>query len=641
MDARDFETLYATLALPESIAPTETIRPEPSDLRGAVTNDLPLPLLKQRGVETPAALTIGPTIGVGGMGVVYSARQWALDREVAVKTTRTDRDDSETRSALVREGWVTGTLEHPSVVPVYDIGQSENNAPMVVMRRITGVSWESCIGDMRFAPHFESGDELAWHLEIFLRVCDAVSFAHSRGILHRDLKPANVMIGTFGEVYLVDWGVALSLDPSRKGRMLTREEVRSVAGTPAYMAPEMLSESGVGLGESTDVFLLGASLFHVLAGHAPYRARSLLGTLRMAFEAEPPEFPDDAPPEIVEIIHRAIRREPSERFQSAEELRRAISEFLRHRDSFALAREGASRLGELRRSIAGRLDDKAIAGCRQVFTECRFAFEQALRLWKGNLEAASALTLAQEAMAQLELETGNISAAEMLVSQVETPSADLSAALAAAHAASRRQRAKFEQLQINAEEHDLREGAQDRRKLAMLIGLFWCGIPFVSGFLTLTGRHVVDSLDLFHHSVLMFLVTLLLLFLIRKTVLANLANLFLAKLLVIWISFVVVFRILLLEFGIDAYLGLCLETSIYAVSLGATALLSYKDSWIWVGVLGYFAAALLGAQAPKWILICQGFANLVAVTWLVRIWSPDGPEVGTSRRARALQQRNT
>jgi hypothetical protein len=152
------------------------------------------------------------TIGQGGMGVVRLAEQVALGRRVAVKTLRPDRKSDQAAIDLLREAWVTGAVDHPNVVPVHDIGLDEDGSPVIVLKRIDGHSWAELMHDAdRVRERFRVDDLLTWNLEILIQVLFALRFAHSRGIVHRDLKPDNVMIGDFGEVYLLDWGIALSL----------------------------------------------------------------------------------------------------------------------------------------------------------------------------------------------------------------------------------------------------------------------------------------------------------------------------------------------------------------------------------------------------------------------------------------------
>jgi len=146
-------------------------------------------------------------LGRGGMGTVHLARQESLRREVAVKRLRPDTSNESTRQALIHEALVTGSLEHPNIVPIHALGRVDEAEPMLVMKRVEGVSWQTLIQQPeREAYRGHRPDRLRRHLDILKQVAQAVHFAHSRGVIHRDLKPENVMLGEYGEVYVVDWG---------------------------------------------------------------------------------------------------------------------------------------------------------------------------------------------------------------------------------------------------------------------------------------------------------------------------------------------------------------------------------------------------------------------------------------------------
>ena len=165
-------------------------------------------------------------------GAALSAEQVALRREVAVKVLRPGAEPPAS-GHLLREALVAGRLEHPNIVPIYLLGRTPEGAPLFVMRKIAGVPWSEVLGDPSRAPAFfarAAKDALAFHLSIFTRVCEAVHFAHARGVLHRDLKPDNVMLGGYGEVYLVDWGLAVALEDD--GVLQPARAATTLAGTP-------------------------------------------------------------------------------------------------------------------------------------------------------------------------------------------------------------------------------------------------------------------------------------------------------------------------------------------------------------------------------------------------------------------------
>jgi serine/threonine protein kinase len=205
-------------------------------------------------------------LGRGGMGVVYLARDTALDREVALKIV--DRP-----AGAGSEARIIARLEHPGIVPVHDVGELPDGRLFYPMKRVRGD---------RLDRWTASDPDLGARLGVFLRVCDAVAFAHAHGVIHRDLKPENVMVGQFGEVLVLDWGVAAELGTGDEGSR--QHGVRtggSVVGTPAYMAPEQ-ARGDAAVDHRVDVFALGAMLEEMAAGSA-----AILAIARKARSAAP------------------------------------------------------------------------------------------------------------------------------------------------------------------------------------------------------------------------------------------------------------------------------------------------------------------------------------------------------------------
>jgi serine/threonine protein kinase len=220
------------------------------------------------------------------MGVVYLARDVALDREVALKIVdrRPDESGGDSRSpgALESEARILARLEHPGIVPVHDFGELPDGRLFYAMKRVRGDRLD------RWAA---SGRDLDERLGVFLRVCDAVAFAHAHGVVHRDLKPEHVMVGEFGEVLVLDWGVA-----KERG---ARDLFAAGAGTPDYMAPEQ-TQAGAPIDERTDVFALGALLDGIAGAAAP----------------------------VLAIACKARSAEPSARYQTVQALEAEVRRYL-------------------------------------------------------------------------------------------------------------------------------------------------------------------------------------------------------------------------------------------------------------------------------------------------------------------------
>jgi serine/threonine-protein kinase len=379
-------------------SPRATVRP--AELLAAVA-------VAQEAGDRGARLEFERTLGEGGFGLVRLATQVSLGRKVAVKCLREGAASSEGAVQLLREAWITGALEHPNVVPVHDLGVDAEGAPYIILKRIEGREWTTFLADGEAVrARFGAVDPLEWNLRTLMQVCSAVHFAHSRGIVHRDLKPDNVMIGAFGEVCLLDWGIAVSTRDDGTGRFPLAAEATELAGTPAYMAPEMLGEAPSRITERTDVYLLGAMLFELIAGRPPHEGDSLARVLVSVASAEP-AYPADAPAELVAAARRAMQRDPAARFASAEALRLGIQDFLQHRGSAQAAATAGARLEALLAGLAGEGDDPAEHQRRyRLFGECRFGFRLALDAWPGNLGAAEGLRRATAAMAGYELGRG-------------------------------------------------------------------------------------------------------------------------------------------------------------------------------------------------------------------------------------------
>ncbi len=343
-------------------------------------------------------LIIQRSIGAGGMGKVDLAVQTSLERSVAVK--RAGVSSPLAFQALIREARIVGALEHPNIVPVHGLRWNADGEPMLVMKRIEGVEWSERLRDPATGrPAPQIGDALVAHLEILLQVCNAIEFAHSRRVLHRDIKPNNVMVGAFGEVVVLDWGIALRLDEAPS---------TAAVGTPAYMAPEMVRGS-TPLSERTDVYLLGATLHEVITGECRHRGSSVQDVLEAAWESAPPTFPASVPQPLAAIVTRATAALPEERYSSVAEFRVAIAEFLEHRLSLESTRATWARLASLPAASERQRHRELI--------ECRFAFEQALRAYPENAEAQAGAEQCLDELIQLELDRRNVEAAQELIDE--------------------------------------------------------------------------------------------------------------------------------------------------------------------------------------------------------------------------------
>jgi len=359
-------------------------------------------------------------IGQGGFGEIWEAVQTSLDRVVAVKRLRRDKFQGPNVSAgyvrfmeeaFRREAMTTACLEHPNIVPVHDLAFDNNGKPMLAMKLVRGSVWDKLLaGDF----HELSGEEyLAKHVPILLAVAQAVAFAHSRGILHRDIKPAQVMVGEFGEVVLMDWGLAVLYDPSalkgsgqRLSALLAREptSATSPAGTVAFMAPEQTDTTPGRIGPWTDVYLLGGTLYYVLTGRLPHEGteknevfcKAAMGEVAPVRKISPQR---DIPESLAVLVERAMTIDPKERMQSAREFIDSLRDYL----SGASQRRESQ---EITAAVRARAS-KSITEYRD-HAELLSRLSHARTLWPANPDVESLRCVLHEGYARTALNRGDL-----------------------------------------------------------------------------------------------------------------------------------------------------------------------------------------------------------------------------------------
>jgi serine/threonine-protein kinase len=438
--------------------------------------------LKERSLlPGPAGgLEIGPVLGEGGMGVVRSATQRSLGRDVAVKTLRDGHVSELAKGKLLREALVTGSLEHPNIVPVYDLGLDERGSPLLVLKRITGTAWRDLMKDAALVrERFGAADALEWNLRTLMQVASAVHFAHRRGIVHRDIKPENIMVGEHGEVYVLDWGIAVATTDDGSQRFPLASESTDIAGTPFYMAPEMFGGSVVT--ERTDVYLLGATLYEIVTGKPPHQGENLTQIMASVFDSPP--VPEGVPAELQRIWSCAMANEPSARYASAEDLRLALQAFLDHRGSTKLSESAGRALHELERGLAAP-DAQAIEHRETLyncFGECAFGFRQALEDWPGNHEAEEGLRRATLAMIDYEIGHRDVRAARLLLAKLLPEDPTREAKVDAIEAELTRERERVHELAELGKDLDPHAGAKGRASLLAVFGVLWVIVPAVVG----------------------------------------------------------------------------------------------------------------------------------------------------------------
>jgi formylglycine-generating enzyme required for sulfatase activity/serine/threonine protein kinase len=330
-------------------------------------------------------------LGEGGMGVVYEARQTSIDRRIAIKMIKPHEARHSSQCAkFVTEAVVTGDLEHPNIVPVYDLGTNDAGQPFYAMKRVHGTPWCDVIAELGVEEN----------LRILMHVADAVAFAHSKGVVHRDLKPANVMLGEFGEVLVMDWGVAAAASTASKAATLTDRS--AMCGTPAYMSPEMALGTIDRIGPASDIYLLGGILYEIITGLQPHTGKTVMQCLMAAANNE--IQPCELGGELIEIARCAMDAEPARRYPSVKAFQAAVADYQSHAQSFMISQRADERLEQAEHT--GNYDD---------YVQALFGYRQALELWPGNRGAQEGETEAALRYARRALDRQDLDLADSLL----------------------------------------------------------------------------------------------------------------------------------------------------------------------------------------------------------------------------------
>ncbi|MBX3458646.1 MAG: protein kinase [Planctomycetes bacterium] len=315
-----------------------------------------------RAVARDERYTIEKEHARGGMGRILIARDNVVGRDVALKELLPSRragastpGNTEISRGLterfLREAKVTGQLEHPNIVSVYEIGKNEDDSLYYTMRFVRGVTLATRLTEIERDPSLNKKEKFAARLKLldnFVDVCNALAFAHSKGVVHRDLKPENVMIGEYGETVVLDWGLArvrgqedtVRDQLAASTRYLSQSIVAkdseqltldgSIVGTPAYMAPEQARGELDEIDEQSDVYALGCVLYQILSGRPPFEAPVAALIIQQVVHSKPlrlSAIAPDVPPELNALVERAMAKEKSERLKSAREFASEIKAF--------------------------------------------------------------------------------------------------------------------------------------------------------------------------------------------------------------------------------------------------------------------------------------------------------------------------
>lgn len=349
-------------------------------------------------------------ISEGGMGLVYNVKENSLKREVALKICRMgikpDAKNPKELEEFTNEAYMTAHLDHPGVVPIYALAKDSDGRPFFSMKKVSGTSWNDLlhpdsVKDAGLRPAVEKrARQMTWrdHFEILLKVCDAVAYAHSKSILHRDLKPENIMLGDYGEVYVMDWGLAMYFDERNEYKRFPDLKPQ-LAGTPNYMAPEMVRGEMKSLGPASDIYLLGGILYEIITGRPPHDGPTVMEMLRKVARGAsvpPPETVSGSsmiPPALSRIVMKALAPDISGRYQTVTEFQQALREYIANSESMAVCGRALETLETIRRSLSETMaiDKDSAAVMYGKLSECIGGFQQAVDLWSGNIDARRGL----------------------------------------------------------------------------------------------------------------------------------------------------------------------------------------------------------------------------------------------------------
>lgn len=589
----------------------KTLEQSPAiSLRGSA---LPLPpRLPDREL---APLSVLHTLGEGGMGVVRLALQRSLHREVAVKTVRSDGSEH-MRRALISEALVAGALQHPNIIPIYAIDEDDSGAPVIVMKRVEGVSWHAILHGEAELPA-DAEDALDWHLEVLTQVAGAVTFAHRRGILHRDLKPENVMIGELGEVYLLDWGLGVSTREADRGVLPLASDVRGISGTPSYMAPEMLEGTGEALGQHTDVYLLGATLHEILVGAPRHLGATVMQVVTHVALSAPFAYPADVPAELGSIANRACARDPAERFASAEAFRGAILAFRRHRSSLRLSDRAAARLDDLRGLVSAERDvPEHQRQVRDLFGAARFGFEQAVEAWPENAAARQGMRDVLETIVRFEVLQRNAAAARAYLEALADPPAALAEDVRALELELERQREEVGKLRRQARDSDRALGARGRAIAGVVFGVGAAGSLLMMQWAHDTGLSLLNTRSYLQWLVWLVSLTSVVVLVFRRVLFSNRVN---REILVgtsASMIAIIALRLVVVWSGLSVYIGFRVELIVYGMALAMLAIISNRRALVAAAV--FTAGSMIDALLDRrdlYVAAATVFVGFAALSW--------------------------
>lgn len=563
----------------------------------------------------------------GDTAQILDARQLSLGRDVAVKVALEGLDADQ---AVLVEARFLAQLSHPNIVPLYALDVDESGRPRVQLKRLVGEPWSRLLRSHGDDVPDDPEERLAFHLRILLAVCDAVAHAHRRGILHLDINPANVMLGAFGEVYLVDFGAAATTDESLRGWVPMADQLVRPVGTPAYMSPEQAHGSHPAPTERTDIYLLGGLLHHILMGRPPHSGEGPKSSVVVAREGLPLDL-EGSPGALASCCRRAMSQRPEDRFPVVASFRAEISGYLESRHARALMADAAARLEELEAQVSrgagsGESQSKHTRELHRLFGASRFGFRAATETFGGR-DARAGQARVERVMATHLLSTGAARHARQVIDRMEPAPEELRVALEDLEARLADEAARTEVLLHRVAERDPGRSARARARLLALVFIAGAVPMSAAGLAHALGLWTVTAAGLVAFQVVGVLAVAAGGLAQREAIAGNeisrqliLSNGLLA-------SASLVASLTLLATG--ASMGLAAATGSLAYGTGAGFLALFFDRKLYPAGFALCCAAMLGAAFPSWSVLLVGAALGVILIGLVII---------RSREAAALER---
>ncbi len=494
-----------TLLLSLDLTVHETFDPRThAPLATDVTENTALQILT--GPHTTSTIETEKQLGKGGMGIVICGQQTLPDREVAIKKVL--KSSNTYQRMLLQEAQITGQLEHPNIVPIHQISQNENGEIQIIMKKVQGKTLLEQLSSIHATD--DNGDNIQLpvsQLQQLLLVCHALEYAHSRHIVHRDIKLENIMVGDFNEVFLMDWGLG----------MHTINQIGAnpgIVGTPCYLAPEMLSGNPDDVDVRTDVYLMGATIHHLLMGTPRHDKQKVRDTLEQAHASAAYEYPLHIPSVFGDMINKACARSKSKRFQSMTELRGALEDALEHWEAIQLTTKATKRLRSFLPTLEDSTDTTHIG---REFLRIRTQLESAVDMWNENIEAKEALIELLEAMIEYHVLRLEVSVADALYQELESPSETITQSMHKARTAFN----KLAQAHERAQEYDPTQSKSGRRTLIVSLAATSVLLVSFAGAYSLFVSPEVTTIRLMYTGSLVSTSCILGVFLGRKTLLTN------------------------------------------------------------------------------------------------------------------------